>query len=102
MYLVSVAIFGPLCICQQSQLRHKLASELHVLLGGSSQSSPRARFGGKKTLRTQVADTLVAQYLQSVGYEYSLSTFLPEAGLQLAEVQHITSETVNKCLYYIM
>ena len=49
-------------------------------------SSPPNEAAGK-SLRAQVADSMVAQYLQSAGYEYSLSIFLPEAGVSIDKVK---------------
>lgn len=35
----------------------------------------------------RAANYIVAQYLQSCGYEYSLSTFLPESGTNFKKVE---------------
>lgn len=41
----------------------------------------------RKSLRVQVADSIVAKYLRSAGYEYALSIFLPEAGVSMDNVR---------------
>ncbi len=70
----------------QSQLRNKLVTELTKRIEGSgiNSLSPETVC---KSLRVQVADSIVAEYLKSAGYEYSLSIFLPEAGVRLDKVR---------------
>ena len=34
----------------------------------------------------QVANSMVAEYLQKVGFEFTLSVFLPEAGVNMRKV----------------
>ncbi len=50
--------------------------------GASLSKSP----GKSKSMRTQVTDSMVAEYLKAEGYEYSLSIFLPEAGTSIEKV----------------
>lgn len=71
-----------------------MASELHILMDTSALGLPPAKSlkaRAHKSMRAQVADSMVAQYLQNAGHEYSLSTFLPEAGICLDEVQNAFS-----------
>lgn len=37
-------------------------------------------------MMTQVANNMVAEYLQKGGYEFTLSIFLPEAGVNMGKV----------------
>ena len=71
----------------QSQLRNKLVSELKKSMGGSG---PGMDLGSSesahKSLSTRIADCIVAEYLNCMGYEYSLSIFLPEAGTNMDNV----------------
>ena len=69
----------------QSQLRNRLATELHKTMKGSV--GPSLPGSPRKSMRVQVADRIVAEYLNSVGYEYSLSIFLPEAGTSMEKVR---------------
>lgn len=50
-------------------------------MGSSPFKSPR------KSMRVQIADSIVAEYLKAVGYEYSLSVFLPEVGISMDKVK---------------
>lgn len=76
------------CKCiHQSQLRNRLATELHKTLSGSG--SPEGSSPTKpphKSMRVQVADSIMAEYLKTSGYEYSLSIFMPEAGVSMDKV----------------
>ena len=60
--------------------------ELHTTMEGSTTrfSPPRPPC---KSMRRQVADSIVAEYLKHAGYEYSLSIFLPEAGVNVDKVK---------------
>ena len=71
----------------QSQLRNRLATELHKTLSGSgSVGSSSPTNSPHKSMKTQVADSIVADYLKATGYEYSLSIFLPEASTSMDKV----------------
>ena len=37
-------------------------------------------------MMTQVVNNMVAEYLQKAGYEFTLSIFLPEAGVNIGKV----------------
>lgn len=82
--------YNSICALLQSQLRNRLVAELKKSLDGievistSSQPVP-------KSLRTQIADSIVAEYLKCAGYEYSLSIFLPEAGTKIDNVSWMLS-----------
>jgi len=68
----------------QSQLRNRLARELQNTLEGSSLPTPPSR--GQSSMTMQVANSMVAEYLQKVGFEFTLSVFLPEAGVNMGKV----------------
>ena len=67
----------------QSHLRNRLATELQKSLGSGS-SAPPTPVTSSMTL--QVANNIVAEHLKKAGYEYSLSVFLPEAGVDSGRV----------------
>jgi hypothetical protein len=52
---------------------------------GIGSSSP---VSAHKSIHVQMADSIVAEYLNSAGYEYSLSIFLPEAGASIDNVRY--------------
>ena len=60
--------------------------ELHKSMEGTSPrfSPPKSPH---KSMRHQVADSIVANHLKTSGYEYSLSIFLPEAGITMDKVK---------------
>ncbi len=60
--------------------------ELHKTMEGSTSSFSPPK-SPRKSMRHQVTDSMVAEYLKNAGYEYSLSIFLPEAGLTMEKVQ---------------
>lgn len=74
--------------CTQSQLRSRLARELQNTMEGKESdrtlSTPPSR--GQSSMMTQVANNMVAEYLQKGGYEFTLSIFLPEAGVNMGKV----------------
>jgi len=74
--------------CTQSQLRNRLARELQNTMEGKESdctlSTPPSR--GQSSMMTQVANNMVAEYLQKGGYEFTLSIFLPEAGVNMGKV----------------
>ena len=74
--------------CTQSQLRNRLARELQNTMEGKESdralSAPPSR--GQSSMMTQVVNNMVAEYLQKAGYEYTLSIFLPEAGVDIGKV----------------
>lgn len=81
----------------QSQLRTKLAMELQNSFGAVSPKRAAADSGAElkpnattgKThcvMSVQVANSIVAEHMKRAGFEYSLSVFLPEAGLNMDKV----------------
>ncbi|NXN98611.1 OFD1 protein, partial [Rhinopomastus cyanomelas] len=63
------------------QLRNQLIHELmHPILSGELQ--PRAVPSDDSSLLITASNSLVADHLQRCGYEYSLSVFFPESGLE--------------------
>jgi hypothetical protein len=78
----------------QSQLRSKLILELRLRASSLNlQPKPQSSAlvapgsgGGSRTLctstvLTKIADSLISDYLQYKGYEFSLSVFIPESGI---------------------
>ena len=61
----------------QSQLRAKLFSELSLATKIRSKPGPEANL-----LLVKVVDSLFVEYLKGRGFEFSLSVFLPESGLE--------------------
>ena len=72
----------------QSQLRNSLITELQPT---RSRSDSTQKLKMVSSLHHQIASYLIINYLQSHGYQYTLSTFLPEAGLRM--------EKVRVCMY---
>ncbi|KFQ13630.1 Oral-facial-digital syndrome 1 protein, partial [Leptosomus discolor] len=65
----------------QTQLRNQLIHELmHPILSGELQ--PQAVPSDDSPLLITASNSLVADHLQRCGYEYSLSVFFPESGLE--------------------
>ncbi|NWW45735.1 OFD1 protein, partial [Pedionomus torquatus] len=65
----------------QTQLRNQLIHELmHPILSGELQ--PQAVPSDESSLLVTASNSLVADHLQRCGYEYSLSVFFPESGLE--------------------
>ncbi|KFP23772.1 Oral-facial-digital syndrome 1 protein, partial [Colius striatus] len=65
----------------KTQLRNQLIHELmHPILNGELQ--PRAVPSDESSLLITASNSLVADHLQRCGYEYSLSVFFPESGLE--------------------
>ncbi|NXI49533.1 OFD1 protein, partial [Chloroceryle aenea] len=65
----------------KTQLRNQLIHELmHPVLSGELQ--PRAVPSDDSSLLITASNSLVADHLQRCGYEYSLSVFFPESGLE--------------------
>ncbi|KAK2519633.1 Ofd1 [Columba guinea] len=65
----------------KTQLRNQLIHELmHPILSGELQ--PQAVPNGDSSLLITASNSLVADHLQRCGYEYSLSVFFPESGLE--------------------
>ncbi|NXW04059.1 OFD1 protein, partial [Fregetta grallaria] len=65
----------------QTQLRNQLIHELmHPILSGELQ--PQAVPNDDSSLLVTASNSLVADHLQRCGYEYSLSVFFPESGLE--------------------
>ncbi|KFQ44416.1 Oral-facial-digital syndrome 1 protein, partial [Nestor notabilis] len=65
----------------QTQLRNQLIHELmHPILNGELQ--PQAVTSEGSSLLITASNSLVADHLQRCGYEYSLSVFFPESGLE--------------------
>ncbi|XP_030874620.1 oral-facial-digital syndrome 1 protein isoform X4 [Leptonychotes weddellii] len=69
----------------KTQLRNQLIHELmHPVLSGELQ--PRSISVEGSALLIGASNSLVADYLQRCGYEYSLSVFFPESGLAKEKV----------------
>lgn len=69
----------------QTQLRNKLIHELmHPILSGELQ--PQVVPSDDGSLLITASNSLVADHLQRCGYEYSLSVFFPESGLEKKKV----------------
>ncbi|KAM7129584.1 centriole and centriolar satellite protein OFD1 isoform 2-T3 [Ciconia maguari] len=65
----------------KTQLRNQLIHELmHPILSGELQ--PQAVPNDDSSLLITASNSLVADHLQRCGYEYSLSVFFPESGLE--------------------
>ncbi|NXI36227.1 OFD1 protein, partial [Galbula dea] len=65
----------------KTQLRNQLIHELmHPILNGELQ--PQAVPSDDSSLLITASNSLVADHLQRCGYEYSLSVFFPESGLE--------------------
>ncbi|XP_075284785.1 centriole and centriolar satellite protein OFD1 isoform X4 [Opisthocomus hoazin] len=65
----------------KTQLRNQLIHELmHPILSGKLQ--PQAVPSDDSSLLITASNSLVADHLQRCGYEYSLSVFFPESGLE--------------------
>ncbi|XP_065533492.1 centriole and centriolar satellite protein OFD1 isoform X1 [Lathamus discolor] len=65
----------------KTQLRNQLIHELmHPILSGELQ--PQAVQSEGSSLLITASNSLVADHLQRCGYEYSLSVFFPESGLE--------------------
>ncbi|NWU68361.1 OFD1 protein, partial [Pterocles burchelli] len=65
----------------QTQLRNQLIHELmHPILSGELR--PQAVQSDDSSLLITASNSLVADHLQRCGYEYSLSVFFPESGLE--------------------
>ncbi|NWX18832.1 OFD1 protein, partial [Aegotheles bennettii] len=65
----------------QTQLRNQLIRELmNPILNGELQ--PQAVPSDESSLLVTASNSLVADHLQRCGYEYSLSVFFPESGLE--------------------
>nr|XP_035937796.1 oral-facial-digital syndrome 1 protein homolog isoform X1 [Halichoerus grypus] len=72
----------------KTQLRNQLIHELmHPVLSGELQ--PRSISVEGSALLIGAANSLVADYLQRCGYEYSLSVFFPESGLAKEKVKSL-------------
>ncbi|KAH1187039.1 hypothetical protein KIL84_019788 [Mauremys mutica] len=69
----------------KTQLRNQLIHELmHPILSGELQ--PQAVSSEGSSLLIGASNSLVADHLHSCGYEYSLSVFYPESGLEKEKV----------------
>lgn len=76
-----------LVFSMQTQLRNQLIRELkHPLLSGA-ETVPGPASSKSTSLLVSAANTIVADYLQTCGYEYSLSVFYPESGLRKDKVR---------------
>ena len=50
----------------------------------------------------QVANSIVAEHMKKAGFEYSLSVFLPEAGLNMDKVLIAKLHVVDKLLNILL
>ena len=81
----------------QSQLRNRLATELQSSFGAVSpqratdKGSPKTAGKVQCAMSVQVANNVIAEHMKRAGFEYSLSVFLPEAGLSMDKVDIFTT-----------
>ncbi|XP_019384853.1 PREDICTED: oral-facial-digital syndrome 1 protein isoform X1 [Crocodylus porosus] len=69
----------------KTQLRNQLIHELtHPILNGELQ--PQTVSSDESSLLVSASNSLVADHLRRCGYEYSLSVFYPESGLEKEKV----------------
>uniref|UniRef100_A0A8D2PTK9 OFD1 centriole and centriolar satellite protein n=1 Tax=Zosterops lateralis melanops TaxID=1220523 RepID=A0A8D2PTK9_ZOSLA len=72
----------------KTQLRNQLIHELmHPILSGELQ--PQLVPNEDSSLLTTASNSLVADHLERCGYEYSLSVFFPESGLEKKKVSSV-------------
>ncbi len=71
-------------------MRQKLARELHKGAKRSPKFIRKRPELRKPTLNDQISSGMVADYLKKAGFEYSLSVFLPEAGVNIDKVGRVT------------
>lgn len=72
----------------QTQLRNQLIHELmHPILSGELQ--PQMVPSEDSSLLITASNSLVADHLERCGYEYSLSVFFPESGLEKKKVSSV-------------
>jgi oral-facial-digital syndrome 1 protein len=93
----------------QSQLRNRLATELQNSFGAVSpqhtvdKQLPKAaaREAQACAMSVQVANSIIAEHMKKAGFEYSLSVFLPEAGLNMDKVYYIIHVLYDSgtCMY---
>ncbi|KFV98375.1 Oral-facial-digital syndrome 1 protein, partial [Fulmarus glacialis] len=88
----------------QTQLRNQLIHELmHPILSGELQ--PQAVPNDDSSLLITASNSLVADHLQRCGYEYSLSVFFPESGLEkkklwtMQDLLQLMRINPKSCLY---
>ncbi len=55
------------------------------------KQSPKAAAGEEQAcaMSVQMANSIIAEHMKKAGFEYSLSVFLPEAGLNMDKVCYI-------------
>lgn len=73
-------------LCLQSQIRTKLIAELSRD-GGSKLFMGRINKKSGSTLVQKAVDSLVAHHLISSNYDYTLSIFIPESGMDQKNVR---------------
>ncbi|NXP27673.1 OFD1 protein, partial [Scytalopus superciliaris] len=90
-------------VCQ-TQLRNQLIHELvHPVLSGELQLRPIP--SDDSSLLITASNSLVADHLQRCGYEYSLSVFFPESGLEkkklwtMQDLLHLMRINTESSLY---
>ncbi|CAK7313927.1 Centriole and centriolar satellite protein OFD1 [Vulpes lagopus] len=84
----------------KTQLRNQLIHELmHPVLSGELQ--PRTISVEGSALVTSASNSLVADYLQRCGYEYSLSVFFPESGLAKEKISGYDKENKGFLLHFL-
>ena len=52
------------------------------------KQSPKAAGKAPCAMNVQVANNIIAEHMKKAGFEYSLSVFLPEAGLNVDKVHN--------------
>jgi len=76
----------------KSQLRNRLIAELQETAGQAGLTAEHDQSAVPDNLFELAANSLVADHLKRCKYEYSLSVFLPESGLQ--------ENKVNSALFF--
>ncbi|KAL5460406.1 hypothetical protein EMCRGX_G033852 [Ephydatia muelleri] len=88
----------------KSQLRNKLATELQKAMESPESGKVRAE-PTKPTMPVYFANTIIARHLKQMGYEYTLSIFLPEAEVNidklptLSDILHFVRASPSSRLY---
>ena len=76
---VIISLFS---VVMQSQLRNRLIKELQETAGKDDLAELHGQSENTETVCKLAANSLVADHLKRCNYEYSLSVFMPESGLQ--------------------
>lgn len=71
----------------QVQLRNQLIQELNHPISRGQNPGPVPLNGTSETLLLSACNSMVADHLRTLGYEYTLSVFCPESGLSNDKVR---------------